>query len=203
MAASIRTEFLVMVHKIVATPFEIIRETKMMDLDISKFFIRVLSFYTKVLEFSKTFMAMLDTSETARELYKSLYELTLMGNFIFGIHPDATRLYENKLNINLKSGGFIDYFVMSEIGITQFRNFFRGAHNVKNPGEFDLEVSMLVAGLFLDLCDRAKNYLVESANNSRTLVVLDEIINNLKHLAEFSNENRKKLGKNLSLISKI
>lgn len=62
-----------MVHKIVCTPFEIIRETKMMDLEVSKFFISVLSFYTKVLEFSKTFMPMLESSEPARELYRSVY----------------------------------------------------------------------------------------------------------------------------------
>ena len=38
----------------------------MMDLEISKFFINILAFYTRVIEFSKSFMTMLDNNETAQ-----------------------------------------------------------------------------------------------------------------------------------------
>lgn len=33
--------------------------------------------------------------------------------------------------------GFIDFFVMSETGLMPFRNFFKGAHNIKNLSDFD------------------------------------------------------------------
>lgn len=54
-----------------------------------------------------------------------------MANLIFGIHPHSAKLYDHKLNINLKSTGFIDFFVMSESGLNLFRNFFKGSNNIK------------------------------------------------------------------------
>ena len=51
-----------------------------------------------------------------------------MANLIFGIHPHSAKLYDHKLNINLKSTGFIDFFVMSESGLNLFRNFFLNAY---------------------------------------------------------------------------
>lgn len=60
-----------------------------------------------------------------------------MANIIFGLHPHSTNLYNHKLNINIKSLGFIDFFVMSDSGLLQFRNFFKGASNIKKPTEFD------------------------------------------------------------------
>jgi hypothetical protein len=54
-----------------------------------------------------------------------------MANLIFGIHEHSVQLYEHKLNINLKSQGFIDFFVMSETGLLPFRQFFKGVGNIK------------------------------------------------------------------------
>lgn len=102
---------------------------------------------------------MIETNEIAQELYKSIYELTVMANLIFGFHPHSAKLYEHKLNLSLKMMGFIDCFVMSEIGLMPFRNFFKGACNIKKPVEFDYDLTILVANLFLDLCEKAKNYL--------------------------------------------
>lgn len=56
-----------------------------------------------------------------------------MANLIFGIHAHSAKLYDHKLNINLKSLGFIDFFVMSETGLLPFRNFFKGVNNIKEP----------------------------------------------------------------------
>lgn len=60
-----------------------------------------------------------------------------MANLIFGIHPHSAKLYDHKLNINLKSLGFVDFFVLSDTGLLPFRNFLKGAHSIKKPNEFD------------------------------------------------------------------
>ena len=55
----------------------------------------------------------------------------------------------------------------------------------------------------LDLCEKSKSYLVEGPNQTKTILVLDEIINNFKHMGEQNETIRLKLNKNLSLISRI
>lgn len=60
-----------------------------------------------------------------------------------------------------------------------------------------------MAVLVLDLCDKSKGYLVDGPHSSKTLLVLDEIINNFKHLAESSENLRVKINNNISLISRI
>lgn len=60
-----------------------------------------------------------------------------------------------------------------------------------------------MANLVLDLCEKAKGFLVDGPNHSKTILVLDEIMNNFKHMAEQNEALRIKLNKNLSLISKI
>ena len=62
----IRTEILVLTHKIFTTPFEIIREIKMMDLAINKFFINLINFYLRILDFSKVYLPLLDSNPNAR-----------------------------------------------------------------------------------------------------------------------------------------
>lgn len=56
-----------------------------------------------------------------------------MANLIFGIHPHSAKLYDHKLNINLKSMGFIDCFVLIDSGLLMFRNFFKGIIHLSKP----------------------------------------------------------------------
>lgn len=60
-----------------------------------------------------------------------------MANIIFGLHPHSTQFYGHKLNISIKSSGFIDFFVLSDSGLLLFRNFFKGATTIKKPTDFD------------------------------------------------------------------
>ncbi len=55
-----RTELLVLVDKIIKTPFVFINNTKMCDLWINKFFIAIINFYLKLLDSSKKFIPLLD-----------------------------------------------------------------------------------------------------------------------------------------------
>jgi hypothetical protein len=60
--ATIRTDLLIFVDKIITTPFEIFREIKMIDLEVNKLFINILGFYLKIIEFSKVFMSMIENN---------------------------------------------------------------------------------------------------------------------------------------------
>ena len=56
----------------------------MMDLAINKFFINLLTFYLRLIDFSKAFLALLENNSNARELYESLFELSEIVNLITG-----------------------------------------------------------------------------------------------------------------------
>ena len=55
-----RTELLVIVDKIMKTPFALINSIKMCDLWINKLFIAIINFYLKLLDSSKKFLPLLD-----------------------------------------------------------------------------------------------------------------------------------------------
>jgi hypothetical protein len=76
--AFLRTELFITVDKIFSTPFEILGTIKLIDIHINKFFITVIEYYLKLLESSKKFILALDSNETATELYRATYEITLL-----------------------------------------------------------------------------------------------------------------------------
>jgi hypothetical protein len=98
--------------------------------------------------------------------------------------------------------GFIDYFLKSEVGLTPFRYFLKGLCCIKQPNTFDYEIFELVGNLFMELCEKGRN-CTEGANLSKTALVFDELINNVKHFAESNEELRNKINQNMSFINKI
>jgi hypothetical protein len=55
-----RTELLVLVDRVVKTPFALINHIKMCDLWINKLFIAIINFYIKLLDNSKKFLPLIN-----------------------------------------------------------------------------------------------------------------------------------------------
>ncbi len=56
-----RTELLVLIDKIMKTPFPLINHIKMCDLWINKLFIGIINFYIKLLDNSKKILPLIDS----------------------------------------------------------------------------------------------------------------------------------------------
>ena len=92
---------------------------------------------------------------------------------IIGVHPDSHKLFSHKLNINLTSQGFIDCLIKSEGGLFPMRHFFKSAiQNIKKPTfETDISIGSKIVELFLELCEKAKNDLVNEDQTKTTLIM--------------------------------
>jgi hypothetical protein len=89
---------LILVDKIFNTPVEVFSTIKMADLHINKFCINVIEYYFKLLESSKKFVNLLDSNDTAKELFKSTYEMATIIEMILGLHPRSKAFYESQMN---------------------------------------------------------------------------------------------------------
>lgn len=61
-----------------------------------------IEYYFKLLESSKRFVSLLDSNETANELYKATYEMALSMSLILGVHKRSKAFYESPNNRTIK-----------------------------------------------------------------------------------------------------
>ncbi len=157
-----RTQLLVLIDKIVKSPFVLISNVKMCDLWINKLFIGILSFYIKLLDSSKKFMPLIDSdNKMARQLLLVMYEFSIMAKLIIGSHKNSKSFFEDSANLTIKTDGFIQFLIMSDNGILPFRIFFK---NLTNLSLNKLDSKMVdavfqVLDFFLDLYERTKGEL--------------------------------------------
>ena len=95
----------------------------------------------------------MDSNQNAIELYKSLYELTIMMSMILGFHPRSKNLYNSELNRSMTSEGFLICFIDTDPSFPfQFKTLFSSMEMIDNPKENDLMIALNAINFFLDLC---------------------------------------------------
>lgn len=139
----IRTELLIFIDKVFTTPFEILATIKRIDVDINKLFMYTIEYYFKLLESSKRFIALLDSNETANELYKATFEMAHIMQMILGVHKRSRAFYESSFNRTIKCEGIIDYFMKCDGGgPLPFKLFFKNVSTLKNVEKEDLNICL-------------------------------------------------------------
>ena len=63
--------------------------------------------------------------------------MTTISDLILGNHFHSSILYDHKFNINLKSIGFIDFFIQSDF-LLPMRQFLKKINTIKKPTVRDL-----------------------------------------------------------------
>lgn len=177
----LRTELLIFIDKVFTTPIEVLFTIKLADVHINKLFILTIEYYFKLLESSKRFVTLLDSSETARELFKATYEMAQIISMVLGLHKRSKPFYDSPLNRTIRPESIMDYFVKYEGGgILPFKLFFKNMTSLKQVTKQDLLIALETVYLFISICEKYPGDFVEGKIQPLSRIILDEIINLIK-----------------------
>ena len=140
----LRTELLIFIDKIFNTPFQVYKSMNMdnpkdkVDITITNLFLNVIECYFILLENSKKILTLREADkggenykEKAEELYRCVYEMTIIVSMILGFHKRSRPFYTSSLNNTITKDGNVLYFIKSETGMLSLKLFFKNSSLLK------------------------------------------------------------------------
>lgn len=147
----------------------------------------VIEYFFKILESSKRFMSVIDSNPTAEELFKSTYEMSIVISMILGVHKRSKNFYDSPKNTTIRCQSIMDYFIKYEGGgILPFKLFFKNLSSMKTVSKQQLAISLETLYLFISLCQKFPDDLIEGKVQSTTRLIIQQIISLIKFFCEKS-----------------